>query len=80
MDSNQHISQYLESYLQTIEKPDFAVLITGGWGSGKTFFIKNFLGGEKKKIYEMLTDCERYTVLYISLFGVKNRYDIDENI
>lgn len=80
MDSNQHISQYLESYLQTIEKPDFAVLITGGWGSGKTFFIKNFLGGEKKKIYEMLTDCERYTVLYISLFGVKNRYDIDEKI
>ena len=78
--NNHHIASYLDAYLNAANKPDYAVLITGDWGSGKTHFIKKYLGGDKKIIKDWLTDCENYTVLYVSLFGAKSRVDMDDRI
>lgn len=78
--SNKHIEEFLDYYLNKEQSPDYAVLITGCWGSGKTYFIKRYLGGEKKEIKDWLTDCEKYTVVYTSLFGLKNREEIDKKI
>ena len=61
--NNQHIADFLEVYLNAANKPDYAVLITGDWGSGKTHFIKKYLGGDKKIVKDWLTDCENYSVL-----------------
>jgi hypothetical protein len=36
---NQHISDYLNDYVDPKTKPEHAVLINGKWGSGKTWFI-----------------------------------------
>ncbi len=41
--SNEHISQYLDYYFKSPAR-DYAILITGCWGSGKTHFIANYLG------------------------------------
>ena len=78
--NNYHIASYLDGYLNAANKPDYAVLITGDWGSGKTHFIKNYLGGDKKIVNDWLTDCEKYIVLYISLFGAKSRADMDGRV
>lgn len=79
-ESNKHIELFLKYYLEKEVSPDYAVLLTGCWGAGKTFFIKRFLGGEKKEIKEWLTDCEKYTVVYVSLFGAKNREEMDKRV
>ena len=78
--NNDHIASYLDGYLSTSNKPDYAVLITGDWGSGKTHFIKKFLGGDKKIVKDWLTDCEKHIVLYVSLFGAKSRADMDGRV
>lgn len=78
--SNKHIEEFLDYYLNVEQSPDYAVLITGCWGSGKTYFIRQYLGGEKKTIEELLVKSTRYVVVYVSLFGVKNREDIDRKI
>ncbi|NLB64240.1 MAG: hypothetical protein GX801_09080 [Fibrobacter sp.] len=40
--ANKHIEEYLKQYLN-IKEPGFAVLIKGGWGSGKKYFIEQFI-------------------------------------
>lgn len=84
--SNEHIEQFLNYYLEKEASPDYAVLITGCWGSGKTYFIKKYLLGrgsnDKGVVSEknLLTDCELYTVVYVSLFGAKSREDMDARV
>lgn len=77
---NKHIEEFLDYYLNKEQSPDYAVLITGCWGSGKTYFIRQYLGDEKKEIKDFLTDCTKYTVIYVSLFGAKTREEMDERV
>lgn len=62
---NKHIADYLDKYLK-LKEPDFAVMIKGEWGSGKTYFIKKYLekGEYKEKFY------------YISLNGLSTMADV----
>lgn len=46
----------------------YAILIDGDWGSGKTYFIKNSFVKNNKNI------------VYIPLNGIKNKVDIDKKI
>ena len=78
--NNQHIADFLDGFLNVSNQPDYAVLITGDWGSGKTHFIRKYLGGDKKIVKDWLTDCENYIVLYVSLFGAKSRADMDGRV
>lgn len=71
--SNKHIEDYLNEYLQ-IEKPGFAVLIKGAWGSGKTYFVKNYIEHQLKPNNKELKP------IYISLFGVSSKEEIDNRI
>jgi septin family protein len=63
INNNQHIEKYLNWYLDPLKNksPDFAVLITGDWGSGKTTFIKNFLK-YKTPIVDNLTGKETLVI------------------
>ena len=84
--SNQHIEEFLNYYLEKETSPDYAVLITGCWGSGKTYFIRQYLEGKGAagkdvvKTFDWLTDCEKYAVVYVSLFGAKKREEIDNRV
>jgi hypothetical protein len=40
--SNKHIEDYLNYYIALSYSPKFAILLKGGWGSGKTWFIKKY--------------------------------------
>lgn len=84
--SNKHIEEFLDYYLNKEQSPDYAVLITGCWGAGKTYFVKKCLAGnvpEGKDIFDKfdwLTECEKYTIIYVSLYGITNRKDIEYKI
>lgn len=66
MDSK-YIVEVFEDYLKT-EKTNYALLINGAWGSGKTHFWKNTLT-EKISINE-------FKPIYISLNGIKKIEDL----
>ena len=84
--SNKHIEDFLDYYLEHETSPDYAVLITGCWGSGKTYFVKKYLAKgvpEERNIFnnfDWLAECEKYAVVYISLFGVQNQKEIERKI
>lgn len=66
---NQHIHKFLNYYIEEIDKPEYAVLLSGKWGSGKTHFIKKFKNDQTK-----------ISIVQISLFGLKSKEDIHRRI
>jgi len=57
---------------------NYAMLIDGEWGCGKTYFVQHELT-EVIKTHEQASETAR-KVKYISLYGCKNIQDIQENI
>src|SRR5690606_33031864 len=68
---NKHIEEYLDYYFDGTKSFEYAVLLNGAWGSGKTWFVKKYL--EKKE------DGNR-KICYVSLNGIAKTYMIDEAI
>lgn len=70
-DKNEHIKEYLTYYLSLAHSPNYAVMLTGPWGIGKTYVAKDFLRRvvEGKKKY-----------VYVSLFGLSTIDEIDEAV
>lgn len=64
---DEKILDVLNNYIKN-PKMQYAVLIDGDWGSGKTYFIKNRFVKDNKNI------------IYIPLNGIKNKEDIDKKI
>lgn len=67
---NIHIQEYLENYLK-LSNPEYAILLNGKWGSGKTYFIDTFISEHKEANIKFIK---------ISLFGLKDTNSIDEEI
>jgi hypothetical protein len=65
---NKHIENYLDEYLK-MKSPGFAVMVSGPWGCGKTYFIKDYMEEERAQ-----------KICYISLYGVKDIDEIDRRI
>ncbi|WP_116828089.1 P-loop NTPase fold protein [Pseudomonas syringae] len=73
MNPNQKVFDYLTYYKDLSIRPKYAVALTGHWGSGKTFFIENFLA------YHYPTpDPKDY--IYISLYGLERIEEVNEAI
>lgn len=67
---NGNVIKYLNDYVD-MPNPQFAVMLTGKWGSGKTFFIKKEL--EKWTNKDKISDDElKRNPIYISLYGISN--------
>lgn len=67
MDSS-HIKVIFEDYLKTVNS-NYALLINGSWGSGKTYFWKDSLS--------KICDENNYKTLYISLNGLSKIETLD---
>ncbi len=69
----------VESILDYIRSDytDYAVMINGEWGSGKTYFWNNQI---KKKIDSMQLNGKKYTTIYMSLYGISNLEEISKKI
>ena len=56
---------------------DYAIMINGEWGSGKTYFWNNQV---KRKIESLNLNGKKYTTIYMSLYGISNLEDISKKI
>jgi len=66
---NQHINEFLDYYLN-LNEPQYAVLLSGKWGSGKTFFIN--------QVIEEYQNTKN--IVKVSLFGLKSKEDIHKQV
>ena len=69
----------VESILDYVraEYTDYAIMINGEWGSGKTYFWNNKI---RKRIDGMQFNGKQYTTIYMSLYGISNLEDISKKI
>ena len=56
---------------------DYAIMINGEWGSGKTYFWNNKI---KPKIDGMQFNGKKYSTIYMSLYGISNLEEISKKI
>ncbi len=66
---NTHIEKYIDYYLQLKSPPEYAILLRGKWGIGKTWFIKKYINKKNTKKF-----------IFISLYGVSKFTEIEEII
>jgi hypothetical protein len=68
---NKHIDEFLDYYIddKKLKNPQYAVLLKGKWGSGKTHFINSY----KKH----LDDEIKQKYIYVSLYGVTSYDEIE---
>lgn len=68
---NSEIQGFLDYYYNLRCSPQYAVMLTGGWGAGKTWFIERSI--------ESSTQLERVP-LYVSLYGITSTQQIDDEL
>jgi len=56
---------------------DYAIMINGEWGSGKTYFWNNKI---RPKIDGMQFHGKKYSTIYMSLYGISNLEEISKKI
>ena len=73
------MEELVESILDYIRSDytDYAIMINGEWGSGKTHFWNNKI---RKKIETMQLNGKKYTTIYMSLYGISNLEEISKKI
>ena len=73
------MEELVESILDYVraEYTDYAIMINGEWGSGKTYFWNNKI---RKKIDSMQLNGKQYTTIYMSLYGISNLEEISKKI
>ncbi|RAA23858.1 hypothetical protein DN523_17260 [Burkholderia multivorans] len=65
---NKQVKEFLNYYVDQKRAPQYAVMIDGAWGSGKTWFVNQFIDELAKK------ECK---CLYVSLYGLSDVSQID---
>ena len=73
------MEELVESILDYIraDYTDYAVMINGEWGSGKTYFWNHKV---RNKIETMELNGKRYKTIYMSLYGISNLEEISKKI
>ena len=73
------LEDLVESILDYIraEYTDYAIMINGEWGSGKTYFWNHKI---KPKIEAMQVNGKKLTPIYMSLYGISNLEEISKKI
>ena len=73
------MEELVESILDYVraDYTDYAIMINGEWGSGKTYFWNNQV---RNKIESLQLNGKKYTTIYMSLYGISNLEDISKKI
>lgn len=75
MNQPDRINAQVEDYLTM--NTEYALLITGEWGSGKTFYFNNGLREKILKV-KLKNSKKSYKILYLSLFGLNSIVEIQQ--
>lgn len=71
------IEEIFKEYLTT--KTDYAFLVKGKWGIGKTYFYKNILEQTIKETKTLNDASSFFKPVYISMYGIKSIEDLQYN-
>lgn len=73
------MNELIDSICDYIRKPytDYAIMLNGKWGSGKTYFWNNNL---RSKIEKITNEGKKYKTIYISLYGVNSLEEISKKL
>ena len=73
------MDELIESILDYVRSDytDYAIMLNGEWGSGKTYFWNNQI---RKKIETMTLNGKKFTTIYMSLYGISNLEEISKKI
>lgn len=74
----ENLIDVIRQYLQI--ETNYAVIINGNYGIGKTFFFKNYLAPKIKNISTPKDDQKKYIPIHISLFGINTLEEIQTQI
>lgn len=74
----QNLNETVDLYLRM--DTSYALMITGNWGTGKTFYFKNNLLAQIKSTPVYSDNTKFYKPLHISLFGLKSIEEIQSEI
>ncbi len=80
--SDSEIVNFIKKYVNK-SSYNYAILLDGSWGCGKTFFIKETLIPALKDNEENKTDhddCIGRKVIYVSLYGITKKEEITKKI
>lgn len=69
--NNTYIKEYINYYLSLTTEPQYAIMIKGAWGSGKTWFIERVLEEYKQTHSE-------FKFLKVSLYGINSIEQIED--
>ena len=67
------ITKTIDCYLE-LKKPDYAIMLTGGWGTGKTYFIKDYIVKSCQPV------SKNKNCIYISLYGIDHESEIEKKL
>ncbi len=73
------MNELINAICDYIRKPytDYAIMLNGKWGSGKTYFWNNNL---RDKIEKISNEGKKYKTIYISLYGVNSLEEISKKL
>lgn len=69
--NNKYTKEYINYYLSLTTEPQYAIMLKGAWGSGKTWFIERILD-EYKQIHT------EFKFLKVSLYGINSIEQIED--
>ena len=75
---NDNLIEIIKQYLKI--ETNYAVIINGGYGIGKTFFFKNSLSQSIKEISIPRDEQKKYLPIHISLFGINSVEEVQTQI
>lgn len=73
------MEELIESICDYVRKPytDYAVMLNGEWGSGKTYFWNNKL---RSRLESIKVNGKNYKTIYMSLYGINSLEEISKKI
>lgn len=75
------LSEIIKSYILQTDT-DFAILINGKWGSGKTYYLKNEIAKVARSLpYQIdARDTKPHEIVYVSLYGITTADELQKRL
>lgn len=77
--NNTLLTAYLNEYIK-MQKPQFAVMITGKWGCGKTYYINRVINEWRNEKVKTSKDSIILKPIYVSIYGMHSISEIIHQI
>ena len=73
------MEELIECICDYVRRPytDYAIMINGEWGSGKTYFWNNKL---RSRLESITVNGKKYKTIYMSLYGINSLEEISKKI